>query len=360
MSDLINWWRNEAIPLWLLHGVDHERGGFFEALDQSSLKPKADFKRLRVLARQIYVFTQAYLDGNEDALPVVERAVDFLFDHAKHPDGGFVSVMSPEGGVLDSKRDLYDNAFALFAMAHAYRVVPSERIKSEALALVRYCDSHFRHPVVGFVESIPDVRPRRQNPHMHILEALIDAKHYIGGDIIEQLARETLALAGSHFVLSGTDVLVEEFDENLSSPVAGVPAYFEPGHHLEWAWLLSTASERGLGDEVLLGRRLAKKALSSGFSGATGLLFGQVRIADAVPQSEVRLWPHAEWLRATTVIQDIASSQDQAEQALFQFLNVKIPGLWSERFSPDTGFCTQPSPASTLYHITGAVMALGR
>lgn len=52
------WLYETALPLWLEHGVDRRRGGFYEALSHHDLSPVHDYKRLRVLSRQIYVFSQ--------------------------------------------------------------------------------------------------------------------------------------------------------------------------------------------------------------------------------------------------------------------------------------------------------------
>ena len=58
-----SWLREAAWPAWLANGIDRDRGGFFEALDLHGKTCTADFRRLRVVARQIYVFSEAHRAG---------------------------------------------------------------------------------------------------------------------------------------------------------------------------------------------------------------------------------------------------------------------------------------------------------
>ncbi len=55
----LSWLADHAWPLWLEHGVDWQRRAFHEHLDSASLQCRASFRRLRVAARQTYVFSKA-------------------------------------------------------------------------------------------------------------------------------------------------------------------------------------------------------------------------------------------------------------------------------------------------------------
>ena len=84
---------------------------------------------------------------------------------------------------IDQTRDLYDHAFVLLAYAHAAGVLDDAWIgRAMRVACSTYIAAEFPHPEGGFRESVPDQLPRRQNPHMHLLEALLAAHARFGDD----------------------------------------------------------------------------------------------------------------------------------------------------------------------------------
>lgn len=48
----------------------------------------------------------------------------------------------------------------------------------------------------------------------------------------------------------------------------------------------------------------------------------------------------------------------ESAAALWRYLETPVPGLWRDKQAADGAFVDEPSPASSLYHILGAVMAL--
>ena len=66
------WLFETALPLWAGAGVDREHGGVFEALNHDGSPADLGYKRLRVLARQIYCFANAELLGWEDRVGTLE------------------------------------------------------------------------------------------------------------------------------------------------------------------------------------------------------------------------------------------------------------------------------------------------
>ena len=301
-ADVAETWLFEcAIPLWLDHGVDWRGGGFHEALDLRTLENKADFKRLRVVARQIYVFVQAARRGVPRAREAVDHGLQFLFSRMRHPAGGYVSRCDLAGEIIDPTRDLYDLAFVLFALAHAYRLHGTAALKSEAMALLGFLDHAMRHPAGGYVESLPDALPRRQNPHMHLLEAALACARLMPDPAFDRLCNELVGLSERCFIDADKGMVFEYFASDLSVDRAGGPALVEPGHILEWAWLLAEG-QRLRGGVASTGEALAGFALRHGRDPLTGLLRGELREDGSISQASVRLWPHAEWLKAALAL----------------------------------------------------------
>lgn len=354
-----SWLFEIAMPLWLHHGVDWERGGFYESLTSESLQPATTFKRLRVLTRQIYVFSEGALNGVPRAEAAVHHGLDFLLNQARHPDGGFASRQDMDGGVIDPTRDLYDLAFVMFSLAHAYRVTNDPQLKAEALSLLTFIRSEMRHPAGGYVEALPPRAPRRQNPHMHLLEAGLACLEYMPDPTFAALVDELTTLCQRAFLNSDRDRLFEYFEDDLTQPLRpdGL-AVVEPGHHLEWAWLLEEVRRvRGL--SVMNVEPLAHFALTQGLGSDTGFLRGEMYENGGVSEPSVRLWPHGEWLKAALRVKAVGETWGDAWGAMERFLDAPTPGVWHEQWNAVTGrFVTGPAPASTLYHITSAISEL--
>lgn len=344
------WLRDHAFPLWLEHGLDHARGGFHEWLDPATLTCDAPYRRLRVAARQVWCFAQATRLGVPGAAEAVARGLDFLRDRARLPGGGYATRFDLAGRLVDPRLDTYDNAFCLLAFAGA-----GER--GAAMAQLALFEGPLRHPLGGWREGIPDgAGPRRQNPHMHLLEALLEAHAAFAEPRCLDLAEEVVALFLTRFLHRQSGTLPEYFDESLAPLSESGRHLVEPGHHAEWAWLL----RRHAAALAAAGRRApegleASPDLLLRFARAHGpdLAHGALRDeiwSDGTPhQRTARLWPQAEWLRA--------DPGPAARAALAGHLAGARPGLWHERRGEDGGVVPGPAPASSLYHLTGCILA---
>src|SRR5215472_793858 len=85
----VQWLLKHCWPLWLEHGVDWKRVAFHEHLDPTALVCRADFRRLRVVTRQTYVFSKAAALNAPGARDAVWVGLEFLRERARMQDGGF-------------------------------------------------------------------------------------------------------------------------------------------------------------------------------------------------------------------------------------------------------------------------------
>ena len=75
--------------------------------------------------------------------------------------------------MLDPLRDTYDHAFVLLALANVYALDRDAQVRAEIDATLSFMDQRLRSPHGGFLEGLPATMPRRQNPQMHLFEAMI-------------------------------------------------------------------------------------------------------------------------------------------------------------------------------------------
>jgi mannose-6-phosphate isomerase len=357
------WLFEQALPVWLRHGVDRRLGGFHEALGCDGRPSDVDFKRLRVAARQVYVFVAGAEHGVAGAREAVDHGLEFILTTMRHPDGGFVSRCGRDGQITDTTRDLYDLAFVLFALAHGFRLTADAALRHEALALLRFIRAEMSHPGGGYHESVPPRLPRRQNPHMHLLEAALAGVEHIGDPAFAGFCDELADLYEQRLFDAETGTLGEYYADDWRPHCPDGRIVTEPGHHLEWAWLLAE-TQRLCGRRVHGADALAGFALRHGLDPASGFLRGEVFSNGDVANSSVRIWAHCEWLKAAVVLD--SSSREAGDpvvawRALSRFLGGRPRGLWFERWDHAAGgFTDDPAPASSLYHITSAIVALRR
>jgi mannose-6-phosphate isomerase len=362
MDGLRRWLLTRALPLWLLHGIDRDAGAFHEALTPDFYTCDAPFRRLRVAARQVVVFSHGHRAGVAGADAAVALGVAFLARHAALPEGGYAWRFDLANRSIDDTRDLYDQAFVLLAFAEAACVLPAEGLRRKALTLLAFLQQAMRHPAGGFVESIPPRLPRRQNPHMHLLEALLACFAAFGDLVFLDEARALVALLLRRLIDAPTGALPEFFDDGLRPEPPGGPFITEPGHHCEWACLLAAHARLAGADArgAAAASRLLAFVYAHGEHPRTGDLIDAVGSDGAPVALSARLWPQTERLKAAFLRGDgSVLGREKAVAGVAAY--VRPDGLWHERRDAEGVFVPGPSPASTLYHLaTGILCPLPR
>jgi mannose/cellobiose epimerase-like protein (N-acyl-D-glucosamine 2-epimerase family) len=357
------WLVDQAWPLWLEYGVDWSRRAFHEHLDLATLECRADFRRLRVAARQTYVFSKAAKFGVPRSAEAVALGLEFLRGPARLSDGGYAWRFGLDNRPIDRTRDLYDHAFVLLAFAAAASVVGTEAPRRDAISLVEYIAINFRHPQGGYEESIPPTLPRRQNPHMHLLEALLAADEAFGDEIFFACARDLVDIFLSRLFQTREGALPEFFDAALAPVREGGRFQVEPGHHYEWIWLLDCYAKRAVvrGMPVTPDLAIASDSLFTfadrfAVGPDCGLAVNGIWSDGAVRDGSFRVWPQTERLKAEARRANLASEHlAAAHRALAKHFAGVGPGLWIERMDAGGHALNEPAPATSLYHLTAAL-----
>jgi mannose/cellobiose epimerase-like protein (N-acyl-D-glucosamine 2-epimerase family) len=130
------WLRDILLPFWATTGFDSVAGAFVEKFEPSGAPTAEGYTRVRVQARQIFVFSHAAVAGYSDAgLDRATRAFAFLEDHAwDRQHGGWFHRLALGGAALDRSKDSYDHAFLLLAMAWLYRAGGDAQVLRRAAA----------------------------------------------------------------------------------------------------------------------------------------------------------------------------------------------------------------------------------
>lgn len=352
-----DWLFGQALPLWAEAGID-AGGRFFEKLDFDGRPISGVPRRTRVQARQVYVFAEAAALGWAEGETVARRGLDALISVCRRDDGLWVRALDDADAVLDPTPDLYDLAFVLFALAAGHRILKDDRVLPLALSTLAAIETRMADPVHGgWQEALPPVLPRRQNPHMHMLEALLAWQAIAPDPAFETAARRVLDLFAARFFDREHLMLGEFFTADWSIAPGRAGQVIEPGHHMEWIWLLDLARRLGFDGHDRLAQALFASALTNGVD-ANGMMVREVDRIGVVRDGGRRLWGQTETLRTLLLRGRTGQALPLIDGVFATHLATATPGLWIDSYDAEGRPQDSSVPASTLYHLMTAFSAL--
>lgn len=349
-----DWCCYDMLPWWLENGIDQQKGGFFEQFDLQGNADRNCTRRVRIASRQIYSFSHAHTLGWIDAKTTVLNGVDWLLDRTwgKNNQPGFLAKIDDDGKAVDQTRDLYDHAFHILALATAYQATKDQQILGLAKNTLDFVEEALGAKNGGWFENQNHDQPRRQNPHMHMFEALLALYEASGDTTYLKRADQVASLLFEQLIDSKTGLLFEFFDTNWKPQV---PAQIEPGHMVEWAWLLH---RRNSFTASPLDISAAAKFLQLGeIIGLqpNGLLIDTCNIHKEPITDSSRLWVQTERLKAHLVAPEKSQQIEQVCQQIFQhYINLPHPALWIDAVNSKNQQLVDKVPASIVYHLISA------
>ncbi|WP_158743103.1 AGE family epimerase/isomerase [Acidisphaera sp. L21] len=352
------WMFDDALPVWSTTGRDEPGLGFREHMTLAGIPADVPFKRMRVQARQIYVFSHAHLLGFPAGADLAADAYRFIVANGKRADGAWVRCMGRRGGVLDPAADLYDLAFVLFALAWFARATGDPTPFAEARQTIAWIRANMAVPGGGYHNALP-VEPghRQQNPHMHLLEAALALYEASHDSYFAELAHELVALFRSHLHHPASGTLGEFYDDLLQPAPAEAGTHVEPGHQYEWAWLLDRYAKLfgvSLQTEI---DQLYRFAETYGRDPTGAAVLDVLHRDGTVRHASSRLWPQTEALKAhAAMLRHGADASPRIETGLNHLMDQHLAhsprGMWREHFASVGGEnIADKIPASSLYHL---------
>lgn len=356
-----DWLFEKCFPLWADAGTD-PKGGFVEALDLSGAPISGADARVRVQARQTFVFAEAARLGwrPKTARDRVARGVEALRLWCRRKDGLFGQRVRIGDGLTDSRANLYDCAFVILAFASAAEALDDSQPLAFAQEALAALDERLAVASGGYRTGLEPDAPWLQNPHMHLLEALLALYAASGDQACLARADAIVELFQSRFIAPDSGQLMETFAPDWARLDTPHGARREPGHHFEWVWLLHRRARLSGGEAAEQVRRLYAFACKASQPMGSAVL--AVDPAGRVIDGAIRTWPQTEALKAHLVMGEAGEPDAGARAArsfdfLFQrHLDPAPPGGWLDYFDANGRAVAQAMPASTGYHV---VLALG-
>ena len=383
------WLDNNALPLWLTAGFDHNLKIWRESLNADGT-PTGEPCRARVQGRQNYVYANAKANGwNGPAESIVLQANSGIESIFTNEAGLLRNLVDADGNCLNEETLLYDQTFTLLSLAEQVswstldNSVFSKPGLSEASSRflveseqegAKFLDNvmaGFREAGTGFFFE-NDVIRHQSNPIMHLFEACLAwievSRANKTTDIVwVNLAMEIVQLLKSNLFNSNSGWIHEWYDENWKPLTETQYCEIIPGHQFEWAWLLIKWHRLQSDQEaVSIANILYNNGLGT-IDPRNTVVVDQVSIDGRLTRRSARLWQQTEWLKASLVMYEEANDCDKilyadqidtAIEAFERYFEGKIPGLWHDALMEDGHFESTVSPASSLYHISSAIMQM--
>lgn len=315
--------RQELIAIadwWLDNTFDRELGGFYGEVSADNQPVKNASKGIILNSRILWFFSEAALhlgtvnDPKASACrQAAKRAYDYIvtyFFDAEH--GGFYWEMDAQGNPINTKKQVYAQAFTIYALSAYYQLTQDERALAHALNCFELVEAKsIDHLREGYWEAftrtwgtMDDLRlsekdlnfPKSQNTHLHILEAYTTLNKIHPTPKISAALRYNIELFDKYMIDKKTYHLRMFLDNDWKDHSPG----FTYGHDIEASWLIAKALE-SLGDESYTNTlmptliKIAEATLREGV-GAHGQVIDAYDFASKTQLPDIVWWVQAEAL----------------------------------------------------------------
>ena len=274
------------LSFWQERMVDYRQGGFYGRIDgYNVLHPDAE-KGAVLNARILWTFAAAARVLNNTPYRILAaRAYDYLMQwFMDREQGGVYWSLNADATPLDTKKQTYAIAFAIYGLAEYVRLTNNQEALNAAIRLFEDLEAHaykwdnekMSKCKNGYVEAltrnwqpIADMRLSEKdengvftmNTHLHVLEAYTNLYR-----VLKNVQRDDVQ-GTKERITKQLRTLIDIFANRIFDPATGhLMLFFDekwqpsnthtsPGHDIEAAWLLHEALEV-LGDEELLNQTL--------------------------------------------------------------------------------------------------------
>jgi len=303
--------RGIILPFWIERVADRAAGTFVGALSNDLVPDRTVERGALLTTRILWTYSAAFGRYRDPAcLAMADLAYADLMQRYHDPlHDGFLWSVTPDGRVSRDRKQVYGQAFAIYALAEYHAATGRPEPLDRAIAVFHRLERQAQDRVHGgYFEAfardwspIADLRlsavdqndPKSQNTMLHVMEAFTRlltvwpdaALKRALRDLVEVMLTRIVDLRTFHLGL---------FFTNDWRPTSDKISY---GHDIEAAWLLSRAAE-ALGDAALTARitriacRIADVTIAEG-TDTDGAIFNLGAPTGIIDDTR-EWWPQAE------------------------------------------------------------------
>ena len=254
---------------WVSNTIDETHGGFIGEITVDNRPVPEASKGVILNTRILWFFSEVeYFSRNTEKagsyLRYARRAYDYLVNNfLDRQDGGVYWELTAEGGVRNSRKQIYAQAFAIYGLASYFKLTGDETAINLAYKIFELIEAHaLDRDYDGYIEAfngdwseLRDFRlsekdmntPKSMNTHLHILEAYTNLyavdKHVQVGNALRRCLRYFDEYIINHQAGHLRMFLSMTWEDQSDS--------WSYGHDIESSWLIWETLEL-LGDASLI------------------------------------------------------------------------------------------------------------
>ena len=242
---------------WKQFSIDNIHGGFVGRRDHYNHLIENAPKGAILNTRLLWSFSAvANFEEDKESLKLAERAWNYIEDNFWDKEyNGVFWELDAQGQPQNTRKQIYAQAFAIYALAEYYNLAKTEKAKDRALELFDLIETNARDiESNGYLEAfqrdwttIEDMRlsekdlnsAKTMNTHLHILEAYTLLMQVTNKPEVKEALDNLIVLFLNKFLDNETRHYRLLFDVNWNSQ-SELISY---GHDIEAAWLLVEAAK---------------------------------------------------------------------------------------------------------------------
>lgn len=255
---------NGILDFWSTRVFNKQTGLFFGRIDNDgNAYPEAALGAV-MYTRIIWSFSAGYLYTKKDiykkrALQAYGILKSFFYDQE---NGGLYWSVSPTGRPLERRKQIYAQAFGIYALSELYKIIPSEELLKEVTSLFHLIEKHsYDKDNGGYIDAfnedwqpIEDMRlsekdmnaPKTMNTHLHVLEAYSNFYSIQKDVLVKERIIQLLSIFRTKIIHPQKRHLQLFFTKDWRS--LSLNQSF--GHDIEASWLMAEAAENVYGKDV--------------------------------------------------------------------------------------------------------------
>ena len=302
---------DNILAFWTNHAVDRNHGGFVGYISPDNRVVEGANKGAVLNARILWTYSTAFLflkdpEYNEMA----QRAYEYIRTYFKDPDyGGIYWELDYKGNPVNKRKQVYAQAFAIYALSEYYKINADEEALSWAKEIYQLLEQYSHDKQKGgYIEAfteewadMEDVRlsekdaneKKTMNTHLHVLEAYTNLYRVWPDEKLRMALKDLVAIFYDRFLNDQAHLnLFFTTDWKLRNHLVSY------GHDIEFSWLLTEAAE-ALEDHQWIERtrqtavRIADITMKEGLD-KDGGLFNEKNLDTGHLDTDKHWWPQAE------------------------------------------------------------------
>ncbi|WP_303315399.1 AGE family epimerase/isomerase [Flavivirga abyssicola] len=376
LKNILNYWSQNTL--------DETHGGFVGEIDYENNTIDFASKGIILNTRILWAFSAASNYYNKpDYKHICDRSYEYIkrfFNDEKY--GGVFWELDYKGQPINTRKQIYAQSFAIYALSEYYLFTKKEAAKTWAIELFKLIEKHARDTVRnGYTEAfnedwspIEDMRlsdkdmnvSKTMNTHLHILEAYTNLLRIYNSEDLKSALKNLIRLIQQKFLNENYhyDLFFDD-NWNLKNRIISY------GHDIETIWLVIDAA-KAIGDKHLIEQtentaiKVANTFLNEGID-EEGAVINEKNLNTDEVDSDRHWWPQMEALVGLKYVFYLTKDTKYIEASLniWEFTKAhlidKVNGEWHFRVDKNGNVYSQENKVSMWkapYHTSRACILI--